>query len=434
MTTTRSTSIRLPLAVGTALAATLLAGCASTGMMTKAETPDVSAQAALDKGKIDRAVNLAEDAVAASPNNAASRALLAQAYFKAGRFASAARTFDDAVKLGDKSPETQLNLALARIGAGDQQGALELLDESNPDLESSDLGLSLALAGEPRRGVAVLVDALRNGENTPKVRQNLAYAYALAGRWQEARVMASQDIAADKVGERMAEWAETILPEQNHERMAMLLDVPVRDDPGQPAKLALGGAAAAGQVAVATPVQPAFNPNAELPAVDAPASAKPSLALVDSTAKPSAPSVVAAQPVAHVAPKPVAPVKLAVNSPIAAKPASAAKGRPAATGTHFVQLGSFSSQENARKAWSVYTAKNPALGAYRMTITQANVGGKAVWRVAAGGVQGNAVANNLCSQIKSKGGACFAYAAPSGTTSPAAPDRTISGPQLARRR
>ena len=51
-------------------------------------------------------------------------------------------------------------------------------------------------------------NAIRNGENTPKMRQNIAYAYALAGRWREARLMAQQDVPADQVSHRMQEWAE----------------------------------------------------------------------------------------------------------------------------------------------------------------------------------------------------------------------------------
>ena len=61
-------------------------------------------------------------------------------------------------------------------------------------------------AGDPQRGVAILSDAIRNGENTSKIRQNLAYALALMGDWRQSRVMASMDIPEEQVGDRMQEW------------------------------------------------------------------------------------------------------------------------------------------------------------------------------------------------------------------------------------
>ena len=77
----------------------------------------------------------------------------------------------------------------------------------------SDLGLALALAGEPQRGVGVLVNAVRSSDvATPKLRQNLAYAYALAGNWRAARVMAAEDVPADQLEARLAQWARMSAP------------------------------------------------------------------------------------------------------------------------------------------------------------------------------------------------------------------------------
>jgi hypothetical protein len=115
--------------------------------------------------------------------------------------------------------------------------------------------------------------------------------------------------------------------------------------------------------------------------------------------------------------------------------------KPAPTmvkGTHLVQLGSFASQQGARRAWGIYTARNAALSNYRMTITTAVAKGQTVWRVAAGGINGSGAANGLCSQVKNHGGNCFAYAgkvrsiAPG--MAPGVPAQDVSGPQRARRR
>ncbi|MCW1402211.1 tetratricopeptide repeat protein [Novosphingobium sp. MW5] len=444
----RTSKARYTKVAGAVLAVGLLAGCAAQGMTVRGNSAEAARQALL-KGNGEKAVVSAEAAVAASPRDAALRVLLAQAYFKSGRFQSAATTYDDAMKLGDNSARTALSLALAQIGAGQQQAALAVLDDWRGEIPASDLGLALALAGEPERGVSVLADALRGGENTPKVRQNLAYAYALAGRWKEARVMASQDVPADKLDDRLTEWASSVAPEQYQRRVAVLLNTPVRRDAGQPAMLALANNPAMEQLAAEATANPAAPVAVAVKMPSAPAAAE--LAPVDeSPAVSAAPLAAAPVEVAAAAPaeapatgvqfvsQPVIQVASAaapqpVARPVRAKTAFAA---PAVTGgTHMVQLGSFSSPQGARRAWGIYTARNASLSAYRMNITPAVVKGKNVWRVAAAGINGAGSANGLCSNVKKHGGACFAYAAPSRSkAAPAAPGREASGPMMARKR
>ena len=82
-----------------------------------------------------------------------------------------------------------------------------MLDEYARLIDPADLGLAYALAGQPERGTHVLINAVRNGDRVaPKLRQNLAYAYALAGNWPAARVMAAEDVSADQLDVRMTEW------------------------------------------------------------------------------------------------------------------------------------------------------------------------------------------------------------------------------------
>src|SRR5690606_19058520 len=106
-------------------------------------------------------------------------------------------------------------------------------------------------------------DALRGGENTMKVRQNLAYAYALDGRWPEARLMASQDVPADQLDARISEWAHQGKPEDYRVRVAGMLGTPVLADGGQPAHLALGRPAGTALAVAETPA-----PAGELPPVE----------------------------------------------------------------------------------------------------------------------------------------------------------------------
>jgi hypothetical protein len=76
--------------------------------------------------------------------------------------------------------------------------------------------------------------------------------------------------------------------------------------------------------------------------------------------------------------------------------------------SHAIQLGSFSSEQGARRAWGYYAKRNPELRNFKMAITPATVHGKKFWRVAATGLDGNG-AGGLCSKVKNRGGVCFAY-------------------------
>lgn len=468
----------ITLAVSTALSATMLVGC-TTNPAPMAEVSAGQAQIALERGQTTDALRHAEAAVLAEPRSAHYRAMLGAAYLDAGRFASAATSFDDAVRLGDDSPRTALSLSLALSASGKQNDALQLLRQRDGDIATADLGLAYALAGEPRRGVHVLTTAIRSGDNSAKARQNLAYSYAMAGQWREARIMASQDIPQDQVGDRMAEWASTIHPEASRARIAGLLNVPASSvDGGQPVALALANTPDAvgladGAAAYATPVASADYPQltdvrGELPALGtgngyAPAptpSASPT-ALVTSTSQvPLAPLAVptaAAEidaPIVEPTPIPVAATDFArsfgVQTPVPVRPANtlspvttdssrfvgaqvapapvrAAPSRAAPTraaaptpalaatpastgnGSHLVQLGSFSSEAGAERAWGIYQSRYSELSDREMVITQAVVRGKRYWRVSAGGYARSEAAS-MCGRVKTQGQACFAWA------------------------
>jgi Flp pilus assembly protein TadD len=448
MTSNRIRRSVLPLGMAGVMAVAIAtgAGFSSSAVVAKPAPDKVAAEAqkALSKGQIDKAIELSEGLVAANPREARYRALLGQAYLRAGRFESAAQSLDDAMKLGDNSARTALSLALAYSGMGKNREAVAILDDWRDAIPVADLGLAYALAGETNRGVAILSDALRSGENTPKLRQNLAYAYALDGRWREARTMASQDVPADKLDARISDWAHKARPDDGRLRVASLVGAPVRADRGMPAELALNANPDQQQLAAETAAQREPAPavaaaGGELPAVEAnpaalaqysPVSAP--AAAPDAAAEVAPPqsfastfadvpvvqAVPAALPVAAPAPKAKQPVRTAS---VAAKPAKVAaahkpglRPRRAAApvvgkgSSHAVQLGSFSSEQGARRAWGYYASRNPELRNFRMTITPATVRGKKFWRVAAAGLDGNG-AGGLCSKVKSRGGVCFAY-------------------------
>lgn len=462
MTMSRSTRM-LTLAAGTALASLALAGCA-TNAAPRADLSASNAQAALKKGKVSNAIAHAEAAVLADPRNPAYRTMLGAAYLEAGRFLSARTSFDDALNLGDESARTALGFALAAIASGDRAAALEVLEDWQGEIPAADLGLALALAGQTQQGVHVLSNAVRSGDNTPKSRQNLAYALALNGNWAGARIMAAEDVPADQLDARMAQWAEMAQAGEGPTRVAALLGTRAVADGGQPAQLALANfptveqlatqaADATAPVAEAAPIEMAANTAGELPAlgqpyapVQAPADAPaPALAIApagrpteefqaafaESPAVAASPAQMMAaavdfvsQPVVQQAP---ARAAWAAPTPLRVTPRVERTAVAPANGDHLVQLGSFSTEAGARRAWAIYEKQFPQLAGYEMVITKAIVRGKSYFRVSAGGLS-RAAASSACSTVRSKGQGCYAWA--EGRPMPGAVD---TGVRMARR-
>lgn len=468
---TRTIGPRLTWAVTTAMAGVLLSGCTTHAAPPSARSAS-KAEEALTKGNHDQAVTHAEAAVLAEPRNAAYRAMLGSAYLDAGRFASAETTFDDAMQLGDDSPRTALSLALALIGQGKQGEAATVLDAREGEIAAADFGLALALAGQADRGVRLMGDAIRAGQNNAKLRQNLAYGYALAGRWREARIMAAQDVPPDQLARRMEQWVLLAHPEAAQRRVAALLQVPAEVyDAGQPAQLALANNPSIEQLAVeasalvadqpaeaatlavaetplvaAAPARPVELPPVAPAAVAEPARPNDFQRAFAAVAEPVATAVAAVaqdalsfisapvvqpMPVREEAPR--APVAMA-SAAVAARPsAPAAPQRTAersvqrADGTHLVQLGSFGSEQTARRAWSIYAKNYPELAGHKMVISQAVVKGKRYWRVSAGGFD-KPGSSAMCGKVKASGQGCFAY-----SESRPLPGAVDNGVRLARR-
>ncbi len=458
-TKTQSTVSRartLGLVLTTALASSALAGCAGKPAPTSAMSADV-ARAALAKGKGDKAVAAAEAAVLAAPRDGAVRALLGAAYIEAGRFGSAATALADAIQLGETSGRTVLTHALALSAAGRYAEAQTLLGQYERTLEPADYGLAMTLAGSPQQGIEALSNALRYGENTPKLRQNLAYAFALKGDWRSARLIAAQDVTADQLDTRLGEWAQLAMPQMAVQRVAALLGVTPKPDSGQPVHLALANfptteqlaaeaatrEAAQGPAGAPAPA-PAPAPAAgaalaamgdELPAADSirapvPAADETALARYDAAA---APAVASSTP---AAPRIVVPVRAparAAARPVAVSPAAARPSRAFEAafvrqpGAFRVQLGSFASMSGASEAWTRFQKRHPELKGAERIVTKANVGGKTYYRVAAGGFA-RASATSFCALVRKGGGGCLAYAA-----SRTLPGTVTTGPRVAAR-
>ena len=423
------------LAVTTAFIAVPSVGCTQMGVSSASANISAEAQAKkalgwaqkseklLVKGQIDKALTYAEAAVEGDLRNVEYRALLARIYMQQGRFVAAERTLMDVVELGQVDPRTIVSLALAKTAQGKVESAISLVDAHRAILPASDYGLALALAGDNKRAVDVLVDAIRSNNETARTRQNLALAYALDNRWREAQVMASQDMPQTVVDQRIVQWAQFARPGAYEVRVAGLLGVKAQADTGQPVRLALNAAPTDVQMAsVAAPETPAIamaGPVGELAAIGAAPvdfgySAEEDVKVALAVPAPAfeAPLIKAPEgPSKAVETAAKAPVKLALAD---TRPVNTAK--PLA-GTHLVQLGAYSSPGNAKNAWGKLQSKYGVLQGFDSASSSVTVNGKKLTRLAATGFGNKASADAACRAIKAKGGDCIVRST-SGESSP----------------
>jgi Flp pilus assembly protein TadD len=399
-------------------------------IMKKAEGLAAQASAILTGGKGNKAkaFDRAERAVALVPNNASYRALLGRAYVAAGRFSSAETSFADALALEPGNGKYALNLALMKIARGDNGTAMSLIEEHRPLISLADYGLALALAGDIVGAITTLQEAARGPDADAKTRQNLGLAYALGGRWIEARVVASQDLSPDMVDARMGEWALMASPRAAWDQVAGLLRVTPIVDKGQPAQLAL--VMPAGQAfAEATP-QNNVEPQAEAaaisdapapvfeapveavkavePAFEAPVAAK-SVSIALDEPKPYVPPVVS-PPLVKAA---SSPFKQAVVRPVS-QPARVQKAafvpvihRGIRSGQFVVQLGAYKKMAQAESAWERAANKVGELRNYDPTSARVKVKSGALHRLAVSGFVTREAASQVCTQVKRSGGNCF---------------------------
>ncbi len=383
---------------------------------------------ALVKKKSGKAVTFAEQAVALDSRNASYRMLLGQAYLAAGRFQSAEQSFTDTLTLNPENDRAALNLALAQVALGKSEAAQSTLADYRDKLAAADFGLAMALAGNPTEAVRVLEFATRAPDSDAKTRQNLALAYALAGKWTNAKVMAVQDLTPDEADARLGQWATFARPGGGSMQVASLLGVKPITDGGQPTRLALAVPAAPVAVAAAEPVAPVAEPVAPEPvavaAVDTPAFETPvaPVAVPVTVAEPvkvaPTPVLIRAEPrpvrTAVIQPSRPAPAKTAIAKPVVAKPLvtptarlmKAAAFRPAKTGQFVVQIGAFQNASSAERAWTRLSGRVD-LASYEAINGAAKVRNASLVRVAVGSFSSRGDADRLCARIKQTGNVCF---------------------------
>lgn len=364
-------------------------GCQS-GATTKAMNPSAGRGAAMLQAQAQAAAQqelryagmaVAEERVAAAPDDLEARRTLAQVYFASGRFRSAAQAYDDALAIAPTDEKLRLRKALALLAQGNQVAALGELDRIG---NLPDAGLAYALAGRAERGIELLTQAARQPDATARTRQNLALAYALDGQWARARVIAAQDLDPATLEIRVRQWAE--LAAQGDVSMltaGLLATNPVSDDAGRPIGLAYVPPSARVQQAAATPLQPASEPKIELAAAEpeimvtpipAAAASKPAMAA------PRQPSVRQAGAVASVAP----------------------------SSRWVVQLAAYDRAELLEANWKHLSSRNAELVAdYSAVRSEVTIGNRRYYRLALAGFDGRSEAVDLCENLQAKGRACF---------------------------
>jgi D-alanyl-D-alanine carboxypeptidase len=416
-------------AVSLIVLASMIAGCAApqhhvaaasyAGKADPEAALGIRALAALNSNNIPMAIDFGEKAVARSPQDESLRALLANAYFAGGRFASAETAYKDALTLNPTQPQVILKLALVQIAQGKDAQALGLLNSARGMLDPSDYGLALALAGHPQQAIAVLEPAARQVGADATVRQNLALAYAFAGNWDQARLIASQDVPANQLDARIQQWMQLAKPTHASDQVAALIGVkPAAVDGGEPMQLALNKAdtrearAPAPVVAkVAAASAPAPSNKPEVVVVPAPP-ARPPVTVAVAPAPPPPRSTIAT-----LAASAVSEAKAVLASVLPHQPAPAAKPHRVAAVvrpvTHrgnapvVVQLGAYNTADRVLAGWSHQTGKYAALKAY-LPMSARFASPKGVfYRLSVRGFDSVGGANAFCNSLRHEGGKCF---------------------------
>ena len=396
--------------------ASIFGGPANSGKLGLA----TRAQAALAANDIATATSLAEQAVEGSPRDAGFRSLLGNCYLAAGRFASADAAYRDSLTLVGNQPQVILKLALVQIAQGKNDEAKLLLAEAQSVLDPADVGLALALAGDPQSAVAVLEPLARQVGADARIRQNLALAYAFTGDWTQARTVAAQDVPADQLDARIHQWMALAKPARASDQVAAFIGVqPAAGDPGQPIRLALNKDEAIRQAAAEPVVQPA--PEAQPVEIAAAEPVPAPEPVTDVNGAPAVGSSVTvtlppAQPVAAAAeaPSPIqearpalSPAAVRLSDPLPKLRHAAAPRIANGKSRAVVQIGAYSSRDRVAAAWSKVSGKYGSLKRYTPVTARFAGAQGTVYRLSVKGFSSNGEAINMCASLKRAGGNCF---------------------------
>jgi Flp pilus assembly protein TadD len=227
-------------------------------LLAACDTPDIAhgddyqnslrqADAARVAGNIDTAIPLYERALQADPQGSEAKIGLGQALLAIGAAEEAAAQFRDVLARHSDSGAARRGLASALIAMGQPALAEQQIDEAlranandyralnllgvmldmqgrhaeaqanyrrgldlmpdDPGLRSN-YGLSLAITGQAQAAIAVLAPVASSRNATPRMRQNLAFAYAMAGDLSNSLQLCRHDMDEIYAQRQLAYYAQ----------------------------------------------------------------------------------------------------------------------------------------------------------------------------------------------------------------------------------
>ena len=252
--------------IGRLSLAALVLAMAGCGQLTPSAPPVNAsvlnvADAALASGNPDMALKISQSVLADDPKNLPALYHEAAAYYASGRCEDAMAAYTVALGLDPKSSSAETGIgrcllnrnaieaeqAFTAAVADDPQNAAALNDlgiardlrghfaGAEKPYEQAlllapgtlavevNLGLSLALAGNPDDALQYLGPLATGAQATPKIRADYAAALFANGRADEARQVLSTDLPPDKVQAMLTAFALIFTPEPNPKQAAALL-------------------------------------------------------------------------------------------------------------------------------------------------------------------------------------------------------------------
>lgn len=172
-------------------------------------------------GQVERQLQIIKQLHTSNPGDAKIAAIYGKKLVGAGQGAEAIPVLQSATAdlKADWRIYSALGSAYDQAGQFEQaRGEYEKALAKNPGETSilNNMGMSYILQGDPKSAEEVLRKASLSpkAKNEPRIRQNLALAVGLQGRYDEAREIASKDLPADQIEANMA-YLQSMLAKSN---------------------------------------------------------------------------------------------------------------------------------------------------------------------------------------------------------------------------
>ncbi len=232
-------------------------------------------------GSKDRALAVLKRAHAQYPSNPDMASEYGRLVLETGQVQLALRILKKAVKPGGKTDWRVLSAqgtAYAKLGKhAEAQKYFTAALRKNPNSPNvnNNLALSYAMSGSADKAETLLRQTIASGNDTPRLRQNLALVLGLQHKFKEAQQVASVDLAQDKAAQNMTFLRSMVRGQAVAQATPPQLASGTKAKP--PARMA--GAAANPQLAAAQPPAPLRRPPASQKTAQAPQLSSHSLPL-----------------------------------------------------------------------------------------------------------------------------------------------------------